>query len=378
MKNETILIFFDWFDPAIKAGGPVTSLRNLTNSLNKNFTFFIYTGSKEYGTDKMLEVGSCNEWIFYAENVKVFYSVNPGFYEINQIFNTVNPNTVYLNGVYSYRFSIIPLIISKLKGVRTIISPRGMLSTGSMNVKQLKKKVFLWFMTFFHAYHRIEFHATSKNEELDIRKVVGGDCLISTIPNIPRKNVRSWMSKAKKKGELNMLFIGRISPEKNLLLALKLLSETDSNVHMGILGASYDMKYEEKCKFFISNNKLQNRVKFYGAVQSNEMATFYQKYHIMVLPTTGENFGHAIFESLSEGLPVIISDLTPWRELEKGRCGLNLKLKDVEGWARAINEFKQMDQDEFGIWSRNAYNYAREEFNNIADIESYIRLFKGK
>ena len=40
----------------------------------------------------------------------------------------------------------------------------------------------------------------------------------------------------------------------------------------------------------------------------------------MFLPSKGENFGHIIMESLAASTPVIISDLTPWKDLENARA----------------------------------------------------------
>ena len=35
----------------------------------------------------------------------------------------------------------------------------------------------------------------------------------------------------------------------------------------------------------------------------------------MYLPTKGENFGHAISDSIANSTPVFISDKTPWNEI---------------------------------------------------------------
>jgi len=44
------------------------------------------------------------------------------------------------------------------------------------------------------------------------------------------------------------------------------------------------------------------------------------QFDIFVLPTLGENFGHAIAEALSVGCPVIVTDTTPWSFID-GRGG---------------------------------------------------------
>lgn len=44
------------------------------------------------------------------------------------------------------------------------------------------------------------------------------------------------------------------------------------------------------------------------------------------MPTFNENYGHAIVESFVAGLPVVISDRTPWRNLEKINAGWDIPL----------------------------------------------------
>jgi hypothetical protein len=40
------------------------------------------------------------------------------------------------------------------------------------------------------------------------------------------------------------------------------------------------------------------------------------EYDLFLFPTLGENYGHVISEALASGCPVVISDQTPWRNLE--------------------------------------------------------------
>ena len=65
-----------------------------------------------------------------------------------------------------------------------------------------------------------------------------------------------------------------------------------------------------------------------------------------LLPTGGENFGHAIFEALSCGVPALISDRTPWRDL------LRVIFADPSGIVVSlVNEVveRQNDDDADGV-----------------------------
>jgi glycosyltransferase involved in cell wall biosynthesis len=65
---------------------------------------------------------------------------------------------------------------------------------------------------------------------------------------------------------------------------------------------------------------------------------------LFFLPTKGENFGHAIFEALSCGVPVLISDATPWRDLARDEAGWDLPLTDPARFAAVIASCAALDE----------------------------------
>ena len=75
-----------------------------------------------------------------------------------------------------------------------------------------------------------------------------------------------------------------------------------------------------------------------------------------MLPTRGENFGHVIFEAISNGLPSMISDKTPWKSDSKnGLVTIPLIEKD---WANAILEWTKLDKSTLLKRRKDAINYA--------------------
>ena len=49
---------------------------------------------------------------------------------------------------------------------------------------------------------------------------------------------------------------------------------------------------------------------------------------ILILPSKSENFGLVIAEAMSYGLPVIVSENTPWEFIEEKKCGWIVKLNE--------------------------------------------------
>jgi glycosyltransferase involved in cell wall biosynthesis len=82
------------------------------------------------------------------------------------------------------------------------------------------------------------------------------------------------------------------------------------------------------------------------------------RYDFMILPTHNENFGYAILDALAAGCPVLLSDQTPWRDLEAAGAGWTIPLADPERFARTIEACVAMGPDEHARRSAAAHAYA--------------------
>ncbi|MEJ5262517.1 MAG: hypothetical protein WHT45_07535, partial [Ignavibacterium sp.] len=75
------------------------------------------------------------------------------------------------------------------------------------------------------------------------------------------------------------------------------------------------------------------------------------------------------------GTPFIISDKTPWRNLEQQKAGWDISLNNKDKFIEVLNKCSEMDNEEYQTWSNGAYNYAKKyyEANNV--IEKYVEMF---
>jgi glycosyltransferase involved in cell wall biosynthesis len=99
------------------------------------------------------------------------------------------------------------------------------------------------------------------------------------------------------------------------------------------------------------------------------------RYHLFVLPTLGENYGHVIYEALSAGDPVLISDQTPWRNLIEMKAGWDLSLNEKNKFKAAIREAGSWNQEEYDEWSKNAAKLAETSVDIPRLFEKYMKLF---
>lgn len=91
------------------------------------------------------------------------------------------------------------------------------------------------------------------------------------------------------------------------------------------------------------------------------------KHDLFFLPTLGENFGHVIYEALACSLPVLISDQTPWRNIENAGAGWDIPLSNPEQFIRVIDECAAMEPAVYMKLRENARRHA-ERFYYSSEI----------
>jgi glycosyltransferase involved in cell wall biosynthesis len=280
--------------------------------------------------------------------------------------------------MYSSRFTLLPLYAlnaTNYKG-RIIIAPRGMLHSGAMKRKSFKKRMFLKSLSYFHILKRAHFHATDVHEIKHICKYFKSP-LVLTAPNIPNIDEEVWKERPKRPGIIRVIFVSRLHPHKNIDYALRAMRNisTDCSIEFNIFGSVDDANYYNKCKSIAAGLGNHITVNFKGPIHPNEIFDTLRKHHLFFLPTLGENFGHAIFESLSAGCPVLISDQTPWNGLEQANAGWALPLLKQDLFTSKIQEVCRMDEKEYNEVSLAAYSFAHAYFSKLDIEKGYSNLF---
>ena len=93
------------------------------------------------------------------------------------------------------------------------------------------------------------------------------------------------------------------------------------------------------------------------------------------LPTRGENYGHVIFEALAAGVPVLISDQTPWRDLEQEAVGYMRPLNDENAFVEVIESQSRLGECERGEQAGKARSYAQRMATSSHVLEQNRMLF---
>jgi glycosyltransferase involved in cell wall biosynthesis len=292
----------------------------------------------------------------------------------------IQPQVIYINGLFTPRFSFFPLLLKDNLSFdpKWVIAPRGMLQEGTLAVKPLKKKIYLNLMKVLNLFEGLTWHATERQEKEDLARFGIDDRAIRIASNIPAMMDPPELNLAKKKNEIRLVFLALISPVKNLDLLLTILSDVPSAylVTLDIYGPIKDPRYWDQCAWMIESLPVHVQVNYKGQIKPEESHQVLASYHVMSLLTKGENFGHAIFEAMYAGTPVLISDKTPWLNLADSHAGWDLELSKTRRITDKILEIASWDEADYLPWRKGARNFA-ERFIKETDFEKqYRELFE--
>lgn len=360
MKGKSkILIFTNFYLPGYKAGGPIRSISNLVDALSDKFEFYIVTSDRDSGDKNSYSNIQIDEWMDMGK-AKIYYSSVPLSRRlIKFLFSERKYDRLYLNSFFSYRYSILPLIVNRNQ-LKTIVAPRGEFSLGALKLKRFKKSLYIKVSICTTIYKNVIWQASSKYEYQDIQRIIKSNPLIKIAPNLPKISNTSYNNEFR--GWLNLVFISRISPKKNLLYAIEILSTVKEKVIYNIYGPNEE-NYWEKCESKISILPPNIKVKYHGSIPNEKVFEIISQNHLFFMPTLGENYGHAIAESLNCGVPVLISDRTPWRSLENHNVGWDLPLENpdkfskiIDGYYHLVKSNQGKDPDHIKEWFRKRTN----------------------
>lgn len=379
MKKEKkkILITIDWFLPGTLSGGPVRSYANLIEYLKDDFDFYIITRNTDYGSNVAYENIVPNTWVKLNNYTQVFYISNSELSKsfIKKTIADLDFDTAFINGIYSWYFSIIPIFILKKINKPIIISARGMLNSQAFSVKKRKKKLYLLIAKLLGVYKNIKFHATNIEEAQSIRNEIGSKSIVMVAPNLPRKLERTEDLEKSKSEPVRFVNIARIAIEKGTITILKALLKVKQSIELDLYGPIYDKAYWADCKNVILDLPNNIKVNYKGVVDSEDVPSVLNSYDFFILLSEGENFGHSILEALSAGLPVLISNKTPWKNLEEKQVGWDVStVKEIQ-ILKALNDAIEMSKDEYFIWSNSAFHYAKAFIENPQLLEQNKALF---
>lgn len=356
-----VLIIMAGFFPGEKYGGPPVSVDNFCALLGD---VECYVVCKNHDKGETQQYPNLNSNWNRRPNCSVKYLDDSSFNMKNfeNIVNEVNPDILYLQSLFQTCIMFC-LIVAKRKNIKVLLAPRGELCAGAFK-KKYKKLPYIAAQRFMGLIRDVYFQSTSDEETDAIQKWLGVShekvYFLTNIPSIPKAD---YVFEEKKTGKLKVIFLSRIHRKKNLLFALQCMKQISGNVQFDIYGPIEDEEYWNKCEQEMVTIPENIKLNYCGIIGHEDVHRTFAQYDIFFLPTLSENFGHVIAEALIVGCPVIISDQTPFNDVEENSAGWVIPLDNVNKYINTINQMVQINENGMHDLRISAQNYIKNKIN---------------
>jgi len=382
-----VLTFIGNYLPGYKAGGILRVTVNTVDHLCDEFEFRIVTRDRDLGDDKPYADIKLHQWQKIGNGMVYYLSSESN--TLKDIYNLIvrTPHHVlYLNSFFD-PLTIKVLLNRRLRKANfkpVIVAPWGEFAWASLKQKYAKKFVFILMAKAFGLYKNVTWRASSEFEKSDIMKVMNinsdnihitGDFPIKNIPDLPRDT--TFLPILDGKG-LKVVFLSRISREKNLDFALKILRKVNARVIFDIYGPAENEIYWKECQELIEQLPPNVKVNYLGRVEADQVVHIFSHYDLFLFPTGGEAYGHVIAESLTAGTPVMLSTETPWRDLQSDGLGWDIDLVQIDSFVETIENFASLSHDEHEKIRAHIKSRIMDRLLDPAVLEANRKLFFKK
>ncbi len=173
-------------------------------------------------------------------------------------------------------------------------------------------------------------------------------------------------------------FVGRISPEKNILnlvRAIHLLVEKGYDINLSLHGAGSNKSYLSEVTTLINELNLNNTIRYNGPTK--DVLDVYNNTDLLCLVSFFEGFSNVLSEAICAGIPVIASDIEENRFLvQEGINGFLIDPNNYKSLASGIEQFLLLTPFEREIMAVNNRRKALAVFDEEKVYQSYLDIFR--
>lgn len=305
MGKIKVLASIEWFTPAFQAGGIISSLANQVEHLSPELEFWVVTSNRDL-LAPLKEIPQTDVWLDKGTHHIQYCSQNPIW---TNLLNDIQPQFIYINGLFNGPFCRSLLRFGNKSIIPIVLASHGMLAPSALAIKWWLKKPWLLLNRALGRFHKVQWHASSSKEATQIAKwfPTASIKIAQNLPPAPAKSPESPLVK------LQFLSVGRIHPIKNYGFVAECLAEFAEKLHQPVkyhlIGPVEDENEKDR---IISHSNAFLNIKFLGEQNPQELPRHYQNATCLLVPSLTENFGVVVAEALGNGLPVVVSDQTPW------------------------------------------------------------------
>lgn len=300
------------FYPVI--GGIETFIYESSKRLVKNgHKVFVITSNKLLGTNKILPKHEI------IDGIEVFRVPFKMFARYNLSLNLLD-------------------LIQKLDYDVMHIHGLGFLSDMTFFLKVIKKKKIvlsthggIFHTPYMGIFKKLYFYTVAKFDINFVDKIIAHSKqdkkLFSKISDLNKISIVNYgvdwekLSKIKRKGDgKTLIYTGRLAKNKRLdrmINILHFLVKSIPNVKLLLVGSDWNEK-----KLLIKLGKQLNvikNIKFIGPVPHEKISKYLSKADLFLLSSEYEGFGISVIEAMASGLPAVVNDIEPMKEIIKDK-----------------------------------------------------------
>jgi len=337
----SVLMTCGVFEPGFRGGGMVRAVVQTVDTVPDDIDLTMVTSDRDLGSPHPYP-GLSGRWSTRNRSRVFYLDVHDPrqWLRLWRDLRSTRFDLLYVNSLWEPRFSVLPVVAARLgliRARRILLSPHGELSPGALSLKSRKKRLFLAGWRPFLRGVDPTWHAVTEREAAEIRAVFPWARIVVSHYQVPLPD-EPLPAPDTPAGPARLIFLGRISPKKNLDLVLGALGQVSSPVVFDIYGPLEDPAYWARCRELVARLPANVTARYAGEVAPADVRRTFAGYDAFVFPTLGENFGYVIAESLSASCPVLCSAETPWTDVLSDGGGTVLDSLTVAGLAKALDQ----------------------------------------
>jgi len=369
-----ILVVVPSYKPAFIYGGPIISVGRLCEELCSSGHQVKVLTTTANG-DSELDVEPNKEYVVEGVPVEYFKRMTKGHANISfglvyRVIRTCRTyDVVHIQSWWNF-IAILSSFICLVRNMTPIISPRGSVIPYTLNYRHSLLKRMIHVMAGRYLLRKSHLHLTSNFELQEVKSLVtpSGYTVLPNLLDLPMPGHRVY----KEGSGLQLIFLSRIDPKKNLEFIISTLNaHVNLPVSLWIIGDG-DHDYVQKLQVLTKENP---NIQWLGAVYGAERFKYFAEADLCLLPSFNENFGNVVFESLSQGTPVITSKFVGG--------GDYVKENDL-GWVIDLDQNEFVRVLEFAIENKNLLNdmgkravtCIQRDFNKEYQVSQYVEMYK--
>lgn len=371
-----ILFIVPSYKPAYIYGGPIVSVAMLAEHLvqiGNEVTVYTTTANGKTELDVPVETPVMMNGvkiIYFNRITKDHTHVSPRLWRT--LWKTIKQfDVVHIHSWWNFMV-LGATFICRLKGVKPVLSPRGMLCDYVFNNNNTGKKKLLHNLIGKRLLATTYLHVTSDiewNECLRLNSNWKGGSIFNLI-ELPEKNYTR-----KENPVFTIGFLSRVDGKKGLDILLNALSGIKFNYQLRIAGSG-DAEYIATLKKLITTLNMEDKVEWVGWKKGEEKYDFLSETDLFALTSHNENFAMVVIESLCVGTPVLISN----------NVGLANYVKDNQlGWITDIRDVEEVrnkltaaytEREQRRRISTEARTIINRDFNGAKLATDYVNFYQ--